>query len=88
MLCRRLTPDFKLRVEVRYRGRVCYPLTVRAHILSQQEKDNLPEWRPEGMIDLDIAGVKSNTFSPLNGGQLSNLGMVIHFFMLRLKRWL
>lgn len=48
---RRLTPDFKVRVEVRYRGRVSFPLTVRAHILSQQEKDNLPEWTPEGMMD-------------------------------------
>lgn len=50
-LLRRLTPDFKVRVEVRYRGRVSFPLTVRAHILSQQEKDNLPEWTPEGMMD-------------------------------------
>lgn len=48
---RRLTPDFKVRVEVRYRGKVSFPLTVRARILSQQEKDNLPEWTPDGMED-------------------------------------
>lgn len=59
---RRLTPDFKLRVEVRHRGRVCFPLTLRAHILSQQEKDNLPEWRPEGMVDYDHQNVRSNGF--------------------------
>ncbi|CAD7701308.1 unnamed protein product [Ostreobium quekettii] len=50
---RRLTPDFKVRVEVKYRGQVSFPLTVRAYILSQQEKDNLPEWSPEGAVDND-----------------------------------
>lgn len=64
-------------MEVRYQGRVCYPLTIRAHILSQQEKDNLPEWRPEGMVDLDVPGVKNNGFAQLGAtGQLSNLGFV------------
>ncbi|CAD7697834.1 unnamed protein product [Ostreobium quekettii] len=50
---RRLTPDFKVRVEVKYRGQVSFPLTVRAYILAQQEKDNLPEWTPEGVTDHD-----------------------------------
>lgn len=59
-VCRRLTPDFKLRVEVTYRGRVCFPLTIRAHMLSQQEKDNLPEWRPEGMPDFEAQGIRNN----------------------------
>eukprot|EP00210_Caulerpa_lentillifera_P008045 g7682.t1 len=59
---RRLTPDFKLRLEVRYRGVICYPLTVRAHMISQQEKDSLPEWRPEGMINFDVSiGTKPTT---------------------------
>jgi len=73
---RRLTPDFKLRVEVSHRGRVCFPLTIRAHILSQQEKDNLPEWRPEGMVDFDAQGVRNNGFAHLPVSHGSNLATV------------
>lgn len=51
---------------MRYRGRVSYPITVRAHVLSQQEKDNLPEWRPEGMIDLELRGTNNSNSFPQN----------------------
>lgn len=64
---RRLTPDFKVRVEVRYRGKVSFPLTVRAHVLSQQEKDNLPEWMPEGAHDLDSQVDKHKPITELKG---------------------
>ena len=74
---RRLTPDFKIRVDVRFRGRVNFPLTIRAHILSQQEKDNLPEWRPEGMADFDVQGGRNNGFVHLStGSHVTNLNTV------------
>lgn len=64
---RRLTPDFKVRVEVRYRGKVSFPLTVRAYILSQQEKDNLPEWAPDGSSDHENQGDRHKPPTELKG---------------------
>lgn len=48
VLCcrRRLTPCFKVRVEVKHRGNVSLPLTLRAHVLNQQDKDDISRWMP------------------------------------------
>jgi len=46
---RRLSPSFRVRVDVRYRSRVGIPVTVKAHLITQQDKDNVLAWLPEDM---------------------------------------
>ncbi|GIL47568.1 hypothetical protein Vafri_4360 [Volvox africanus] len=43
---RRLLPCFKVRLEVQHRGAVSLPVTLRAHVLSQQDKDQIRSWLP------------------------------------------
>ncbi|GIL70201.1 hypothetical protein Vretimale_3493 [Volvox reticuliferus] len=43
---RRLLPCFKVRLEVQHRGAVSLPVTLRAHVLSQQDKDQINSWLP------------------------------------------
>jgi hypothetical protein len=50
-ISRRLTPDFKVRVEVKYRGRVQLPVHLKAYIITQQERDSLHNWAPEELYD-------------------------------------
>ena len=47
---RRLSPSFKVKVEVKYRNQVSVPLTLRAFIVTQHDKDNILSWQPD---DLD-----------------------------------
>lgn len=51
LLPRRLAPNFKVRVEVKYSGAVSLPLTLRAFLLSQQDKDNVLAWQPDDGSD-------------------------------------
>ncbi|GFH23792.1 uncharacterized protein HaLaN_21470 [Haematococcus lacustris] len=44
---RRLSPSFKVAVDVRYRGAVAVPVTVKAFLLTQQQKDNILLWSHE-----------------------------------------
>ncbi|GAX73388.1 hypothetical protein CEUSTIGMA_g841.t1 [Chlamydomonas eustigma] len=44
---RRLFPNFKVKVAVKYRGDAfSFPVTVRAYIITQHEKDNILSWQP------------------------------------------
>jgi hypothetical protein len=56
--CRRLTPNFKVRVEVSYKTRCSFPLTLKAYVISQQEKDSVPEWVPDDFLDPDLPQVR------------------------------
>lgn len=58
---RRLTPNFKVRVEVHYKNRVSFPLTLKAYIIGQQEKDTIPEWVPADFLDPDVPQKKPIT---------------------------
>eukprot|EP00798_Chlamydomonas_sp_ICE-L_P031814 gene31814-7016_t len=49
---RRLMPAFRVRAEVKYRSRLSFPLTMKAYVINQQEKDNILAWSPEE-ADLD-----------------------------------
>lgn len=62
---RRLTPNFKVRVDVKYRQRVSCPLTVKAYILTQQEKDSILHWCPDDTI-YELDGVQK-TMTDLKG---------------------
>lgn len=44
---RRLSPSFKVRVDVKHRHALALPLTVRAYIVSQQDKDNILKFNPD-----------------------------------------
>lgn len=55
--CRRLTPNFKVRVDVSYKHRCSFPLTLKAYVISQQEKDSVPEWVPDDFLDPDLPQV-------------------------------
>jgi hypothetical protein len=57
LFCRRLTPNFKVRVEVSYKSRCSFPLTLKAYVISQQEKDSVPEWVPDDFLDPDLPQV-------------------------------
>jgi hypothetical protein len=57
VFCRRLTPNFKVRVEVSYKTRCSFPLTLKAYVISQQEKDSVPEWVPDDFLDPDLPQV-------------------------------
>jgi hypothetical protein len=50
---RRLTPNFKIRVEVHFQDRCSFPLTLKTYIISQAERDSMPEWVPEDFLDPD-----------------------------------
>jgi len=50
---RRLSPNFRVRVEVKYRQRVSFALTLKAHVITQQEKDNILAWCLEDSADQD-----------------------------------
>ncbi|KAG2452631.1 hypothetical protein HYH02_002865 [Chlamydomonas schloesseri] len=43
---RRLFPCFKVRVEAKHRGPFSLPLTLRAHVLTQQDKEHIGTWVP------------------------------------------
>jgi hypothetical protein len=60
--CRRLTPNFKVRVEVSYKTRCSFPLTLKAYVISQQEKDSVPEWVPDDFLDPDLPQVRVNFY--------------------------
>ncbi|PNH05767.1 hypothetical protein TSOC_007926 [Tetrabaena socialis] len=49
---RRLAPSFKVRVEVKHRGNLTMPMTLRAHVLTQQDKEGLESWAPADSADL------------------------------------
>lgn len=57
---RRLSPNFKLRVEVQCKGPLSVELTVKAHLLSQQEFDSITSWCPEPFNDCDEGQRKHN----------------------------
>jgi hypothetical protein len=57
VLPRRLTPNFRVRVEVHYRGQVSFPLTLKCYVVTQQDKDSIPEWVPEDFLDPDLPQV-------------------------------
>ncbi|KAF5842314.1 hypothetical protein DUNSADRAFT_7967 [Dunaliella salina] len=46
---RRLNPPFRVRVDVQHRGPLSFPLTLRASLITQQDKDNMLTWSPEDM---------------------------------------
>lgn len=48
VLCRRFSPSFRVRVDVQFRERVQLPVTVRAFVVSQHEKDTILGWMPIG----------------------------------------
>lgn len=56
---RRLTPNFKIRAEVQFQDRCSFPLTLKAYIIGQGEKDTLQEWVPEDFLDPDAPPVSS-----------------------------
>ncbi|KAI8474662.1 MAG: hypothetical protein J3K34DRAFT_117375 [Monoraphidium minutum] len=56
---RRLTPNFRVRVEVLFRDRCSFPLTVKAYVVGQQDKDSVPEWVPEDFLDPEAAPVRA-----------------------------
>ncbi|GBF88728.1 hypothetical protein Rsub_01629 [Raphidocelis subcapitata] len=51
---RRLTPNFKIRVDVFFEDRCSFPLTLKAYILSQQERDGAAQWVPDDFLDPEI----------------------------------
>jgi hypothetical protein len=55
---RRLTPNFKVRVEVQYRNRVSFPLSLKAYIITQQEKDSLQDWVPDEYLETEFPQVR------------------------------
>lgn len=55
---RRLTPNFRVRADVQFQGRCSFPLTVKAYVIGQQEKDSVPEWVPEDFLDPDAAALR------------------------------
>jgi hypothetical protein len=44
-------------VEVQFQDRCSFPLTVKAYVIGQQEKDSVPEWVPEDFLDPEAAPV-------------------------------
>lgn len=50
---RRLSPSFKVKVEVKFRGQVSLPFTLRAFIITQTDKDMVQSWHPEDPTDPD-----------------------------------
>jgi hypothetical protein len=46
-----------VRVEVHYRGQVSFPLTLKCYVVTQQDKDSIPEWVPEDFLDPDLPQV-------------------------------
>jgi len=57
--CRRLAPPFRLRVDVRHKGHLSLPLTVRACLITQLEKDNMQSWLPEEPREWVSSGVSA-----------------------------
>lgn len=64
--CRRLSPSFKVRVEVRYRQRVAVPITVKAHLVTQQDKDNILAWLPDDYTPYTGLEDKSQVRHPMH----------------------
>ncbi|GLC44187.1 hypothetical protein PLESTM_001565000 [Pleodorina starrii] len=59
---RRLLPCFKVRLEVQHRGTVSLPVTLRAHVLSQQDKEQIATWvPPDDAASRDDKGQKAAT---------------------------
>ena len=54
---RRLTPNFKIRAEVGFNTRCSFPLTLKVYVITQQEKDSVPEWVPDDFLDPDLPQV-------------------------------
>eukprot|EP00882_Tetradesmus_deserticola_P033554 GHRQ01038344.1.p1 GENE.GHRQ01038344.1~~GHRQ01038344.1.p1 ORF type:complete len:243 (+),score=65.99 GHRQ01038344.1:241-969(+) len=70
---RRLTPNFKVRLEVSYKSRCSFPLTLKAYVISQQEKDSVPEWVPDDFLDPDLPQRKPVT-------ELKGTTVITHHF--------
>ena len=58
-----------MRAEVEFSGRVSFPLTLKAYIVGQQEKDSIPEWVPDDFLDPETAAVSASS-ACLPGGVL------------------
>lgn len=56
-LCRRLTPNFRIRAEVGFNTRCSFPLTLKVYVITQQEKDSVPEWVPDDFLDPELPQV-------------------------------
>lgn len=54
---RRLTPNFKIRAEVGFNTRCSFPLTLKVYVITQQEKDSVPEWVPDDFLDPELPQV-------------------------------
>lgn len=50
-----------MRVDVTYKNRCSFPLTLKAYVISQQEKDSVPEWVPDDFLDPDLPQVRGLT---------------------------
>lgn len=46
-------------MEVQYRTRVSFPLTLKAYIITQQEKDSLQDWVPDDYLETDFPQASS-----------------------------
>ncbi|EFJ50616.1 hypothetical protein VOLCADRAFT_116796 [Volvox carteri f. nagariensis] len=60
---RRLLPCFKVRLEVQHHGALWLPVTLRAHVLSQQDKEQITSWLPPD----DINGRDDKVQAAANG---------------------
>ncbi|PNW74638.1 hypothetical protein CHLRE_12g489150v5 [Chlamydomonas reinhardtii] len=70
---RRLFPCFKVRVEAKHRGPFSLPLTLRAHVLTQQDKEHIGTWvPPEEDPNLDDKGQQRS------GTELKGLSCIRH----------
>lgn len=44
---RRLSPSFKIKVKVQFRGQVSLPIHLRAHMITQVDMDMVQSWQPD-----------------------------------------
>jgi hypothetical protein len=47
-----------VRVEVEFQDRCSFPLTLKAYVIGQSEKDGVPEWVPDDFLDPDASAVR------------------------------
>lgn len=71
--CRRLTPNFKIRAEVGFNTRCSFPLTLKVYVITQQEKDSVPEWVPDDFLDPDLPQVCTALHAPAHCTMLSGV---------------
>jgi hypothetical protein len=50
-----------VRVQVQYRNRVSFPLSLKAYIITQQEKDSLQDWVPDDYLETDFPQASSSS---------------------------